>query len=254
VGLLVWGFFNADGLSLAAEDGLGYALGIAGLACMILLLGYSIRKRVGLLRHAGPMSRWLEIHLILGLLGPTAILYHSRFEFGSRNATIAMACMLLVAGSGVGGRFVYGKLHRGLAGPRRTAESLRKDALRHLAPLQTLLDEAPAARRILEGFESFAFGPLPWGHRISRVLILRPFSWLERRRVARALRRSRKDGSKLRRRAVRRVLRQVFTAQCRAVELQVYERIFALWHALHVPLCVILFVSAAIHVLAVHLY
>jgi hypothetical protein len=201
------------------------------------------------------MSLWLEIHLILGILGPTAILYHSRFEFGSRNATIAMACMLAVAGSGVGGRFVYGRLHRGLAGPRRTVDSLRRDARQQLAPIQSLFEEAPAAQRILDRFEAFAFGPLSWWGRALRIWVLRPISWVERGRTARALYRSRRhDDVKLRKSAIRRVLRHHFSAQCRAVELHVYEQIFALWHAVHVPLCVILFASAAIHVVAVHLY
>jgi hypothetical protein len=32
------------------------------------------------------------------------------------------------------------------------------------------------------------------------------------------------------------------------------ERVFALWHAIHLPLCVLLFASAAVHVVAVHRY
>jgi hypothetical protein len=37
-------------------------------------------------------------------------------------------------------------------------------------------------------------------------------------------------------------------------EFRAYERLFSVWHALHVPLCVLLFAAAAVHVLAVHLY
>jgi hypothetical protein len=33
-----------------------------------------------------------------------------------------------------------------------------------------------------------------------------------------------------------------------------YERIFALWHAIHLPLCVLLFTAAAVHVVAVNMY
>jgi hypothetical protein len=40
----------------------------------------------------------------------------------------------------------------------------------------------------------------------------------------------------------------------RAGELRLFEQLFALWHAIHVPLTIILFVSAAVHVVAVHLY
>ena len=41
---------------------------------------------------------------------------------------------------------------------------------------------------------------------------------------------------------------------CRGVELRLFERLFSLWHAVHVPLTFVLLLSAAIHVLAVHLY
>ncbi|MEZ4282809.1 MAG: hypothetical protein R3F21_24690 [Myxococcota bacterium] len=44
------------------------------------------------------------------------------------------------------------------------------------------------------------------------------------------------------------------TQLCRAGELRLFAQLFALWHAIHVPLTVILFLSAFIHVVAVHLY
>lgn len=250
--LIGWGFTNADALTLAADDGLGYWLGPVGLACMTLLLGYSVRKRVRAMRNLGPLSIWLEIHLVLGLLGPTAILYHARFESSSTNATVAMACMLAVAGSGVGGRFVYGRLHRGLAGPRRSVDSLQRDARQQLAPIETLIERTPPVKARLERFEQLAFGPLPWALRLTRPFWLRPWSWIARIGTVSAL--ARGAEARFRRRDIRRALRRHFGAQCRAVELAVFEQIFSLWHAIHVPLCFILFVSAVVHVVAVHLY
>jgi len=250
--LLGWGSLGVDALGLAAEDGLGYALGIVGLSAMTLLLGYSLRKRARALRNVGPLSRWLEIHLVLGLIGPTAILYHSGFRLGSLNATLAMFCMLAVAGSGVGGRIVYGRLHRGLAGPRRTVDSLRREARRCLAPLEAQIEATPEAGRLLDAFEAFAFGTPSGWPRLLRVATLRMRSWLVRRRVLRLLVAGGAPG--LGERPLRSALRRHFSAQCRAVELRIFEQVFALWHAIHIPLCVILFASAVIHVVAVHLY
>lgn len=55
-----------------------------------------------------------------------------------------------------------------------------------------------------------------------------------------------------------RALRKAVKAQVRAIkrvaEYSVYERFFALWHALHLPFCVGLFAAAAVHVVAVHMY
>jgi hypothetical protein len=250
--LIGWGYANADALTLAADDGLGYALGPIGLACMTLLLLYSVRKRVRPMRNAGPLSIWLEIHLILGLLGPTAILYHARFESGSTNATVAMACMLAVAGSGVGGRFVYGRLHRGLAGPRRTVDSLRRNARQELTPIESVIERVPQVKARLARFEAVAFGPLPWVLGLTRPFWLRPWSWIARIGTVSAL--VHEADARFRRGAIRRAIRHHFSSQCRAVELSVYEQIFSLWHAIHVPLCFILFISAVVHVVAVHLY
>ena len=36
---------------------MGHALGVGGSTLMMLMLGYSLRKRVGGLRRLGPMSR-----------------------------------------------------------------------------------------------------------------------------------------------------------------------------------------------------
>jgi len=38
------------------------------------------------------------------------------------------------------------------------------------------------------------------------------------------------------------------------VQFRVWERVFALWHAVHVPLAFLLFAAAFVHVVAVHMY
>ena len=50
----------------------GHTLGLVGSAMMVLMLLYSVRKRVGALRRVGPLSRWLDVHIFLGVVGPAA--------------------------------------------------------------------------------------------------------------------------------------------------------------------------------------
>jgi hypothetical protein len=40
----------------------------------------------------------------------------------------------------------------------------------------------------------------------------------------------------------------------RVARFSSYERAFALWHAFHLPFCIVLFGAAAVHVVAVHMY
>ena len=112
--LLAWNERNEYWYS--AESGLGYAFGILGSTMMLLLLLYPLRK------HWPPMSKvfrvhhWFRLHMIFGVWGPCLVLLHCNFRPGSLNSQIALYSMLLVAGSGLVGRFIYQKLHRGLYG------------------------------------------------------------------------------------------------------------------------------------------
>ena len=72
---------------LTPDRGLGYVLGIVGGSMMVLLLLYSARKRIRWLRFLGPLSKWFEVHMALGVLGPILILFHSNFTLGATNST-----------------------------------------------------------------------------------------------------------------------------------------------------------------------
>ena len=54
--------------------------------------------------------------------------------------------------------------------------------------------------------------------------------------------------------AVARALRRHLALVRRVAEFGFYERVLSLWHALHVPLAVVLFSAAVVHVIAVNLY
>ena len=153
VALLI-GWLNRDQEYLVPDSGLGYWLGIAGASLMLLLLLYPLRKRMRSLRTFGSVVFWFRLHMALGLIGPTLILFHANFRLGSLNSNVAMFAMLLVAASGIVGRCLYRKI---------------------------LAAKKPAV---------FAF----------------------------------------------------------------YERLFGLWHALHLPLFIILVLAAGLHVLTAHLY
>ena len=72
---------------ITPKRGLGYALGIIGGSLMLLLLVYSLRKRISWLRFLGPTPSWFRFHMVLGVLGPLCILYHANFRPGPPTAT-----------------------------------------------------------------------------------------------------------------------------------------------------------------------
>lgn len=234
---------------VSAGAGLGYGLGIAGLAMMTVLLAYSARKRLGFMARLGAVRPWFHAHMALGLLGPTAILLHSNFQLGSINSTISLSCMLLVAASGIVGRVIYTRIHEGLTGRRRTLRELQRE----MEVTRKAVEEgglAPDLAKRLSELERFAteepHGVLASIWRFATV-------GSKVRSTKRTLRRSargRGPGHGIARDTMARYL----AALRGAARFSAYERTFALWHAIHLPLCFLLFASAGVHVFAVHSY
>ncbi|MDH3519272.1 MAG: hypothetical protein OEM49_02350 [Myxococcales bacterium] len=260
--LLLWtGWLARDEYWIVARSGVGYALGIAGLAMMALLLLYSLRKRIRALRNLGSLRGWFLVHMMLGLLGPTAILLHANFQLGSRNSTVALVSMLLVAGSGIAGRFIYTRIHHEYHGRRATLAEIRAAAQDGRGALGALAQHSPELIRTLRELESRLLTPSSgrvqgaWrflrAGGIERAAVRR--AWRSVRPLLTAQRRG-ADRLGLHPRAARRALEQYGAAVRRVARFSGYERAFAIWHVLHLPLCVLLFATAAVHVLAVHVY
>jgi hypothetical protein len=254
---VAFGWSARDEYYVVPSEGLGYALGIVGLAMMLLLLLYSLRKRWSLLRRAGPIQPWFHIHMALGILGPTAILFHSNFRLGSLNANVALVCMLTVSLSGIVGRFIYTRVHNEYMGRVATLDELLNEARYDGGMLAVAVLLVPEMGGILTGFRERCLAPIEgFGTRTWRFLTLGHRARVVQRRALRAYRRSdasARAGAPSRREA-RRAVRENVRAVRRARKFAAYVRAFALWHALHLPLCVVLFLAAAVHIVAVHMY
>ncbi len=105
LGVLLLAWFERDEYWYNAEEGIGYAFGIIGSTMMVLLLLYPARKYWKVMRNAFKVHHWFRLHMVFGVWGPTFILLHSNFNLGSLNSSIALFSMLLVAGSGLIGRY-----------------------------------------------------------------------------------------------------------------------------------------------------
>jgi hypothetical protein len=251
------GWRSRDEVFVLPDEGLGYALGITGLAFMTLLLAYSLRKRLSFMRSWGPVASWFQIHMLLGIFGPVAILYHANFRLGSLNSNVALFSTLLVAASGVVGRIIYTHIHHGLSGRRSSLAELREDVDRRRRALPAHAGSSEELLHCLEDLEQRALhGTGGLLHATGRYLLLGSSCRRADRRARRFLRRSRRLDPQGReaQRAARRAVRAHVRAVRRVGVFNVYERFFALWHVIHLPLCFLLFATAAVHIVAVHMY
>ena len=127
---------------------------------MLALLLYPLRKHVPWMRGAGSVSHFgFDSHMALGLIGPTLILYHANFGLGSANSNVALWSMLIVAGSGLVGRFFYAKdspraLRQARWGPRVDVRSgaISRSVLNSLIWAAEMLARIDALER--KSFES----------------------------------------------------------------------------------------------------
>ena len=88
------------------NSAIGYALGITGFVMMLSTETlYSLRKRAKGF-HFGPMSAWLQIHMLTGIVGPYLVLLHSGWRFHGLAGCVT-AVMGVVVLSGLVGRYLF---------------------------------------------------------------------------------------------------------------------------------------------------
>lgn len=257
IGALAWRV--ADRTLYTSDSSFGYALGVTGGSMMLLLLLYPLRKHAVFMRDWLPLRYWFRMHMICGIAGPVCILFHTTFRLGSLNATVALSCTLLVAASGVIGRFLYRRIHHGLYGSRATLAELEQLLARSLGELEPLLRPMPPIRDEVSRFGEYAGAhPASWGRRGAHFLSL---GWQRfranlrvRRIVAQALRGPAPALARQQLGSLQQTVAATLLAMQRAAQFSTYERLFSLWHVLHVPFVYMLVVTAFVHVVAVHAY
>ncbi len=247
------------------DSGLGYYFGIAGGSMMLLLLLYPMRKYMRSMNGLLPIKYWFRTHMIFGLLGPALVLIHSNYQLGSINGRVALFSMLAVAISGLFGRYIYRQIHHGLYGKKVTFSERRTESTLLTRKLGDLLKLKPEIATKLVTLEEHALD-LPPG-------IIRSFIKLSLFRIGSAstyrnivsdlgLELSRNqsksgwssDKLKSHKKTTRILMRSHRQAILQLAEYHFYERLFSIWHVLHLPLFIMMVITGFIHVYAVHVY
>jgi hypothetical protein len=261
--LCAYGFIQRDEASIIAKHGVGYWLGIAGSVMMLSLLLYPLRKSY--VRWPGSLTTWFKVHMILGVIGPVLILFHSNFRLSDVNSSVAMIGMLLVVASGVLGRYLYAKLSMGLYGNKASALALLHDAHVFEESFGDGLEDAALIQAELAAFTQevlpepgsliTSIGQAWMVERQSKARHFRLMVAGEAIIAAQALRELWSNDEYERRVQLAELqLDAYFACLKKATQLRVYERAFSFWHLLHMPLFFMLILVVLAHVFAVHWY
>lgn len=253
----------------------GYNLGLAGGLMMLVLLLYPLRKRVKFFDKMGALPTWFKWHMVLGILGPLTIIFHSTYHVyipllhpnGSPNAAVAMLCMLLVSGSGTFGRFFYTKIHHGLYGRQANVNELQAE-LEETEDVQSMFNFAPNVEKALEdfrvgsekrskesgynfiqfirvGFQASSLSrTLPKEVQLAMQAQARQFNFDDAQLANMAMKYPEYQLK----------IRSYLKAVRDAAQFHTYERMFSWWHIFHIPLVYMMVFSAFYHVYAVHAY
>jgi hypothetical protein len=192
------------------------------------------------------------------------VLFHSTFHVRSLNAGVALYSMLLVAASGIIGRFIYKRIHHGLYGRKSNLEELQQavDANQNkVSKVNAVLMEATGIGEKLKQFRMNAIDQ-------KRRLLVRAWKFLtlgwKRRSLAtnsrQALRRAvahladsqgwNRQQQEQHYLEVSRDAEEYLRAVQQAAQFSSYERLFRLWHILHSPFVWLLAISGIVHVVA----
>ena len=238
------------------DEGLGYYLGLVGGCMMLLAFGYTLFKYVPLFRTKTVMKFWLTLHLCFGILGPLLIVFHSTFRIGSVNGAAALISMGVMFYSGVMARFLYSRTHINLDGKLNSVQVL-KETLR-------------AAGRTVksERLDNFTVSIIKQqDDLISAIWLLVSFGWRSRMiylRLTSDLHHhlnliAKKEGwsaftVRQKKREFKRQLQNYMFTLKKVAFFHFYVRFFTFWRFAHVPISLMLLMSGAVHVLAVHMY
>lgn len=232
-----------------ASGYVGQSAGILTFAGFLFMWLFPMRKRARHATWAGPVPKWLNVHIGVGLMLPLIGAIHAGFRVGGVIG-LGYIAMLIVCASGIVGRYLYVRIPRSRSG------------------VELGLGEVAAQQRALIGELSEASGISVF--ELQEILQVRSTParvgmWaafvqmagddLARGRAIRRLRaRMRTSGGHVDAGRLHNVMalarRQMSLAQ-QARLLNVTQSIFRHWHAAHLPVAITAVIAVTIHVVVV---
>jgi thioredoxin reductase len=228
--------------SLRPAGSLGLTIGIAAAAVMLTNFLYALRKRWSVLAGVGDVRRWLDVHVLVGVMSPVVIAFHAAFQSNNLLATGTFTALGIVVATGLIGRYFYALVPGStgeaveladLLGQSERVKSLLRPLLAGAAtpgPLEALLAEASARP-----------SPAPFAWKLLRSL---PEAVAFRFRLAASLRLLKAAD----RGGVRDGLLRLQRLRAQAGLFGGIKRLMRAWRSLHASLAILLVIALIAHI------
>ena len=227
---------------------IGLSFGVAGLALFLFMWLYPLRKRYRWLSFTGAVPAWLDVHIVAGLAVPFVVAAHAGWRFEGLIG-LGYLSMVLVALSGVVGRYLYVHIPRSQSGIELTMEELaarRRGLITEIAATLRVDPTRVERTLTLDSGEGRGDGPLG----TMKHMLMDDFSrWKAARALERQWRQTGRAGSdrRLIAHALQLARREIALGQ-QARMLAATRRVFGLWHVAHRPFAMTALLAILIHV------
>ena len=231
-----------------ASELFGHGIGIIGFILMLMTETlYTLRKRSKSARW-GRMANWLQFHIFTGLVGPYMALLHSSWKFNGLAGMVMLFTIIIVA-SGFVGRYIYTAVPRNADGIELEAIDLEQRIRAVDGELQGWLAAHP------ELYKSLSNRLVPKTvNSGSRLVFGRAFEeWNARLKWWRVSSRMDKN-ARLQARQLNEFLKRERTLRRQMSSIVLSRRMLGLWHAIHIPVGMVLFAAAFVHIIAAIYY
>ncbi len=237
-----------DGYTLLKPGGdYGHGFGIIGSLMMLVMLLYSIRKRSQIFSKLGNITKWLDIHIYLGIFGPLLIILHSSFKVYGLVA-ISFYSMLAVALSGIIGRYLYLQIPHNIQGHELSLLELKNMDTLLSEKLKTEFDFSDEMISKLEHLTKSSH----LESRNSMVFLVKLLlDDIYRARVFRKFKKENAFIKKLPPKQVKdlvKIARNKVILHRRILALNKIQQIFHYWHVIHKPFAIIMIIIMFVHI------
>ncbi len=249
-----YGYLKSYPIVYEPNKGIWYMLGWTGSLMMVVMMLYSVRKRVSSMNSFGSLRHWLSGHMFMGILGPILVTLHTTFKLNGI-ITTGFWCMITTMVFGIVGRYIYIQVPRSITGAElgvqdidRIVENLNAQLHRYLnnADLTHLFNAISVpydkARQISPLTALFLMVKTDIENifkitRLRSILTKRygTLHWRVREEIAALLN---KKAALIRR-------KNFFDAS---------HRLLRYWHVLHVPLAVVMFLIMFLHIIVYYVF
>jgi len=196
------------------------------------------------------MRTWLNVHIYLCLVGPLLVSFHTALKLHGV-AVFSYWSMMIVASSGIIGRWLYQQFPRTTRDKEMTIDDMRADQAEARGRLESEFKLSPASLAEVDALAERSVRGIRQGALALPALLLddvaRPFRLAALRRRLRAERRLPRSEAQ----ALLDLLRRRIAAERRIAFFGTFRRFFTYWHVTHLIFFVSMLAMLVLHVASV---